>query len=631
MSQKTLLNKSHKNTVIQKSHKSTNLPLILHYRRQFLKALPVVLTLLGIMTFSFALRTINQWHLIFVNGQVWFRGVDSDYHMRLADAMIFNFPNYLHQDMYAAYPSGSLIGFFPMLSWIIVATAKLTGINYEVIGALLPPVMGTLVVIPIFFLGKSLFNAKIGILAALLTILFPGELFHRTLLGFTDHHALEIVLMPTLILLFYLAHKRHSWWFTIAAGLTAGIFNMSWQASSFIMLIIGIWFWLDFLISIKNNKPDYWICTMIPVAVVISLIISLPVVLGGTTAKETVAISGVMIIAPLALATTYKLIKNKEIFLFMLTLAIPLSLAGVDAVLSTISPSANYNWFTVLGQIFWGFGTTIQEVSPADPKLLLDTFGIAPFLALGGLYFAFRKKVSPLFLVYSLAMILAMMGQRRWSYYAAIPIGILTAYCTFEVTRFIKENTRATVVAIIIIFSVFSIAKGTIQLTALPNNISPDWHQAMDWLKNNSPDPFAKYNETHKLPAYDTINLSVKPDYGVLSWWDYGNWITRNAQRVPVDSPVHANIISTKYLMAQTEEEAEQVLAEVKYNIKYVILDTDTVTNKWYAVAERAGYGFDTQRKMWPNSQAARLWNGTSKFYKLVYNQGTVRIWERVQ
>ena len=66
-------------------------------------------------------------------------------------------------------------------------------------GAYLPAILGALVPIPVYFIGKELFGSRAGLISAALIAILPGQYLVRTLLGSTDHHAMEI-LFSTLII-----------------------------------------------------------------------------------------------------------------------------------------------------------------------------------------------------------------------------------------------------------------------------------------------------------------------------------------------------------------------------------------------------------------------------------------------
>jgi len=64
----------------------------------------------------------------------------------------------------------------------------------EVVGAYFPAVLGALTTIPVYVVGKEVFDRNAGLLSAALVAILPGQFLARSLLGFTDHHAAEAFL-----------------------------------------------------------------------------------------------------------------------------------------------------------------------------------------------------------------------------------------------------------------------------------------------------------------------------------------------------------------------------------------------------------------------------------------------------
>jgi dolichyl-diphosphooligosaccharide--protein glycosyltransferase len=70
--------------------------------------------------------------------------------------------------------------------------------------------------------------------------------------------------------------------------------------------------------------------------------------------------------------------------------------------------------------------------------------------------------------------------------------------------------------------------------------------------------------------------------YGVMSWWDYGHWITTRAERIPVANPFQQNAgTAANYLLAPSEQQAEQVLEdndEDDATTRFVMIDWQMVS-----------------------------------------------------
>ena len=119
-------------------------------------------------------------------------------------------------------------------------------------------------------------------------------------------------------------------------------------------------------------------------------------------------------------------------------------------------------------------------------------------------------------------------------------------------------------------------------------SISNDWADSLLWLSDNSPEPGIMYDK-----IYEKANFTYPVEsYGILSWWDYGHWITFLSKRIPITSPFQDNVPPVaKFLSAQSEEDANTHAAEV--GARYVITDYATVTLKFAALPLWA-YGKDS-------------------------------------
>jgi dolichyl-phosphooligosaccharide-protein glycotransferase len=123
---------------------------------------------------------------------------------------------------------------------------------------------------------------------------------------------------------------------------------------------------------------------------------------------------------------------------------------------------------------------------------------------------------------------------------------------------------------------------------AAPYAPSSAWMKAMAWMKDNTPEPLgsAEAYTAHYTSSY------VYPEsaYSVISWWDYGYWITYLGHRIPLANPGQDQVAVKKvanFLIAQDEASAEAVAEEGRAG--YVVVDYQTATSKFWAMATWAG------------------------------------------
>ncbi len=114
------------------------------------------------------------------------------------------------------------------------------------------------------------------------------------------------------------------------------------------------------------------------------------------------------------------------------------------------------------------------------------------------------------------------------------------------------------------------------------------WMKTLAWMKDNTPEPFgsAEAYFAHYKKGF------IYPDsaYGVLAWWDYGYWITYIGHRIPNANPGQDPVAVkwvANFLVAQDEITGDNLANEMKS--AYVIIDYQTATSKFWAVATWAG------------------------------------------
>jgi len=577
---------------------------VMEEKRSFITRFEVR-ALVAIIVGAFLLRVIPQLKNVFVDGNVFFRGVDSWYHMRLADNLIQNFPFPLKWDAFAPSFTGGLVGFRPLLSASIALVGKL-GFNYEVFAAFLPSILGSLIIIPTYFLAKELFSKKVAILSAVFVAILPGELLHRSLLGFTDHHIIEVLLTVTIILFIVLA-TRKSWKFSFGTGTCLGLLVLAWYGCPFTIVVIGLWFLIEFLTKHWRGQDTKQVCIIASVTGATALAISgwyLPGSLGQlTTAGALVALAA----SPWIVRFVARVVPSKRLFLSIIVVMI------VGAIL-LINTRTNVQYHIL--SVFWGGGSTIGEARPLDVRTAMNVFGVPFLLMFGGLYLYIKNRGSLIFVLWTIIILVATFGQRKWGYYSTISVAMLSSYLIFYAQGWISKNVRYAAVAIIICFSILPSIRTIYAVATLPNNITPDWYDVLVWMRDNTSEPFEGSNAYYKLQVYE------EPKYNVMSWWDYGHWINRIAHRVPLSDPGRQEEVESPAFFAATSiEEANQILNNSES--KYIVYDKNVLEGNFHAIEQKAGVSVVAK-----DSFATKLWYSVIPGYELIYQSGDVKLFE---
>ncbi|MBI3931731.1 MAG: oligosaccharyl transferase, archaeosortase A system-associated [Chloroflexi bacterium] len=664
----------------------------------------IVALFFGIALF---LRTYFPYDRVFGSDWIKFTSNDAYYHMRLVDNLVHNFPHLSSFDPYSIYPDGGGPGNIRFFDWLLASIIWVIGWGaptehtIDVVGAYFPAVLGALTVIPVYFIGRELFGRWAGVLAAGLIALLPGEFLGRSILGFTDHHVAETLFTTVAILFLILAIKtasqrqltfghlkRRDWTtslkpviYSLLAAIFLGVYIFTFLGALLFIFIIFVYFVIQFIIDHLKGKSTDYLClvgvSLFSITLIFSLLIS---------AGRIYSISLITALLTLAsLSAISRLMTKKKIkpAYYPLTL-VGLGIAGLG-LFYLVSPTLLSSMLSLFS-IFRPTGASLTTIEtqpflfpqgnlsfavasgnfpgllPHDPKVtgltfrnilsFMTTTFFLSFIALGILIYLVIKQGSTektLVVVWSLVIVAATLGQRRFAYYLAVNVALLIGYLSWQVLSLVgfKELTakivetprkaagrRAspkksgfditlsrTVAVLEVLILFFVIFFWNIQPaieTARRARFAPSdaWLSALSWMKENTPEPFDnpdfyyQLEASHNYRSRDWLERSVPnpsgdPDfysqlaakhkypesaYGVVAWWDYGYWITRVAHRIPVANPSQdpkGIIPVASFFTSQDEKSAKVIIGEL--DSPYIIIDSETAVSKFWAITVWAG------------------------------------------
>jgi asparagine N-glycosylation enzyme membrane subunit Stt3 len=201
---------------------------------------------------SFYLRGIIPIKNVFINGTVYFSSDgDAWYHMLLTKGVVINLQR-LWFDPMTYFPHGTSVPYGPFNDWGMAIISLIFGLGHpsmhtiDTVGAFFPAVLGALVVIPVYFIGREIGGKPCGLISAFIIAVLPGGFFERTMLGFADHDAAELLLSTLTVMFFLMAIRtgkgltfvsiqkdwsvfRRPLIFTLLAGVSLGLYLDAWQ------------------------------------------------------------------------------------------------------------------------------------------------------------------------------------------------------------------------------------------------------------------------------------------------------------------------------------------------------------------------------------------------------------------
>jgi oligosaccharyl transferase (archaeosortase A-associated) len=674
----------------------------------------IVFALCGIALY---IRVYFPYDSVFSDGEVWFKGADPWYHMRLVDNLVHHFPHIIYFDAYSSYPHGLVVPWPPFYTWLIGGAAWIIGLGHpshhlvETVGAFTPAVLGALTVIPVYFIGKELFNRWVGVISAAILVVLPSEFLNRSLLGFTDHHVAEVLFGTTIILFLIMAVKRarereisfghliNKDWavirkpliYTLLAGIFLGILFLTWSGAPMLLFIIFAYVGIQFIVDHLRGKPTDYLCIIGVLTFAIASIMFIPFSPKTLTATISQASLIIAVVAPMVLSGVSRFMVRKALKPAYYPLAL-LGIAGIALLIFwAIDPSLLHSMLDKL-RIFAprvAGGLTIQEARPLDFDMAWSNFTTAffiAFIALGLLIYRAVKERSAdktLFLVWCVVILVATVAQRRYCYYFAINAALLTGYFSWRVLDFaglrklltrskeiVKTYTtkkkkkkakekvserrflqpRETWIKVIgagiaVFFLVFfpnicpgqGFSFGKLEASASRGavGVGDDWGSALVWLRDNTPEPFDDpdyYYQLYDFPpkADDGFEDYDYPEtsYGIMSWWDYGHWITRIGRRIPIASPFQglAAPVAGKFLTSQNETTANQIMDEL--GVKYVMSDYAMPVYKFYAMVVWAGKNESDFYEIYHVPVEGGVLQPWRLFYPSYYNSTVVRLYD---
>jgi dolichyl-diphosphooligosaccharide--protein glycosyltransferase len=514
------------------------------------------------------LRVAFPYAQVFVGDWIKFTGVDAYYFMRIVDNLVHNFPNLISFDPYFLYPAGSgvtapsfFVYFIASITWLI-GLGSPTQHTVDVVGVYLPAVLGALTIVPVYFIGKALFNRWAGVIAAGLVAIFPGEFLGRSMLGFTDYHVVEVLFTTVAMLFLILGVKaardngmtfdslRHWQWttmtkaliYSILAGIFLGIYFLTWSGALLFVFIIFVYLVVQFIIDHLRGRSTDYLCFVSTITFVATLLLFLPV----SPDRTSLVSLTIAIIIPIALAVFSYLMARRNIKPIIYPAAV-LGLGVVSLVIFRIvSP---YLFQTMVGSLnifTWPIGTTVLEMQP----LLFPAGNLSPAVAWGNfttsfylcfislgilIYFIIKRGETEktLFIIWSLVMLAATLAMRRFAYYFVVNVALLVAYLSWLILEFSGFREKSTEPAealseakkqvklkkrgssrrainwvlrglaiLIVFFLVFfpNIGRAINTVSGAPAFAPSDaWYESLTWLKDNTDDPFGNPDFYYEL------------------------------------------------------------------------------------------------------------------------------------
>ncbi len=506
----------------------------------------IALILVVVLAIAIRCSPLIRGNLLIKAFDPWIQWYNADY---LNEHTLFEYFNWY--DTKSWFPTGIYRGGVrPGLTFTVVIIYKILNflglpVSLYQICFFFPAFMGGLTVLVMYFLGKEVFNRATGLFAAFFLAFNPGYL-QRTTAGFFDNETIG-VFATLMTFLFYLkAARTGKFTYSVIGGLSLGYLSLSWGGYQFVFLIIPI---ISIILILTNKYNENLLISYAGVQGTGLLVFSLYILFKHERLFTDLEIGGVFLFTIIFLIfhiihtkkSEYPNFYDRLIKIIKWVLIPGILIFGLIIwVAPEIIPFGfGARFLTILSPLFREQISLVASVAEQMPSawsvFYYDT--LIPLLLVPlGIYFCFRRlNAADIFLIafvilmyyftgsmiriilifapaaaligaYGLVNILKIFGSfigerkisvsRKRRRQLKGTLGNSEVFAVFFVVGFlcISQVVHATDIA------VDQMSYG--QMAPLQGQVH-DWEETLSWMKAN-------------LKGTDVV----------VSWWDYGYWLT---------------------------------------------------------------------------------------------------------
>jgi dolichyl-diphosphooligosaccharide--protein glycosyltransferase len=526
-------------------------------------------------------------------------------------SFIDTFPTTFFFEPFINYPYGAVVGWPPLLDQIIALISIIAGFGspgtylIETTGAFMPVILGLFSIVSVYYIAKEIFNERIGLYSSLLLAVMPAHA-QISFVGFVDHHIAEVLISVLAYLFFIVSLKNDSYKFSVLSGIMIGLSFLTWIGAPIFIGIILSYIVIQFILDRKSNVGSNYLlksgtisfCSAFFTIILFYLWTPWQKVLQSGTLSYFQPLYVIFcLIIVIFLGLTSRIMKDNKWYLY--PLFIVLSFAALFLIMVFSFPSFYDNLIKGIGYLLRD-APILKQITEAQPLFytydgvflgwqffsnpVWYQFALSFYFAILGLFLLVYynrtgiDKGTLFLLIWTLIVLVLSLYQRRFTYTLSVNVVILSGYLVDKIS--LKLNNIIHIITNFIYkFKTYDLKSGHIALVILavlviPNSIlaynmaqsppkpSDDWYDSLTWLRENSPDP------------------GKSPQYGIMTWWDYGNWILYISKR-----PVVANNFqiggdeAARFFVEPEETNANRIMDMRK--ARYVIVDHRMGLNKF--------------------------------------------------
>lgn len=535
------------------------------------------LVVLAALVLGLLLRLVPARNSV-VEGDIVFYDYDTFYHLRRILYTVENFPHTLWFDSYLNHPYGLELTWPPLFDQIIAAGALLLGGSpraVEIAGAVIPPILGSAMIVLIYLLSKKLFGMKVALLSAFLLATDPKHIA-RTHFACVDHDALEsLLILGVIILLVYALNDRHrSLRFAVPAGILIAATAYTWLGTTAYMGAIFIYAAVQIALDLRNgDSPGEAVFPLIT-AFGVALMLILPFWDRAWLMPSFFGALGTLLcLSFLYLLSRLFVAKRVPWPAFIPAMAISACIALIT--IHIFIPYRGIRYLQIGLQYFFSGDLAQLGIEEAMP-----IYKIYDLVSIHSLSFAFillglavliqltfrsglpRDRV--LFLVWAAFSLILAFFQVRFLFILSVTGSVMISMLFFWVVERVRSSEWIDPAAVkplsLVLLSIllYPNVVGVVEIAERSPNIAGDWIDTLDWIGENTPP-----TEGFERPVR-------AGEYGILSWWSYGNWVLYQSRRPVVANNFQAGAVdAARFLLSESEEDGLETIQtrEVRYII----------------------------------------------------------------
>jgi dolichyl-diphosphooligosaccharide--protein glycosyltransferase len=640
-----------------------------------------------VLLLAFTIRTLPlRWEIQV--GSVHLSEFDPYYQYSLANQMVNHgllSPYWPTQwvDTQRWYPYGMNMGVslpgLPFVGAVLYDTVRFLGFNYNLMSflALLPPLMAALCALILYFLGKDIGGKPVGLLAALFLAISPA-LTSKVTLGFFTTENVGIVALPAFVLFFLRAVDEErpinsAIAYSLGSGAALTYFILGWGASYYAIDLAALFAFV--LILLKRYSRRLFL--------VYSLTLG-PSLLFSISTQTEISTSFVVTSAVLPVAGVFFLLCLNEIinnltsarerFMFVVLFVVGIIGGFIVITASGLLGSISGKIITVIDPYLRAASPLIESVAEhaiSSWGSMYYDLGIAILFFVVGLYFLARNLTNKnLFtLLFALTLVYFAASEVRLMVILAPAFALVAAIGVVGISRpfitLLKEPPRLAgkrkalehvgkEFSGVAIFLIFLVLVTNLAFSPQSGGVPIAYTQAYQpvTLTGGSLSITPNQPVTEWLDMLRYLNNFQSPSTVVVSWWDYGYWLSflGNVTTIADNATINSTQLENLGFIFMANETYSLNMLK-RYNASYILVfDTfDYQGNmadwaggdngKWTWMAEISGSGqqrfidtgFIDQASSWQNESSFGMYNSTtnqwvwndagtnSTIYKLMY------------